>query len=181
MILSKGLNKDGTREDTRWTMESDKETINKAAELINLFAGIPLDNIKRCLDTTAGQLAVAVLTEGIKEGEYKELTPMKMLVDELQEKLSAVESNTDFVSRQALVRELDDVLRAKSITPYRRQRINRAFKRECLECLGTGKAGRVISDTGSYNSNITPRKVKIGVSQTDGDCPTCKGTGAKPK
>lgn len=160
------------------TLQSDKETVLKAAELINLFSQIPLENIKASLGTTEGQLAIAVLSCCVKENETKELTPMRMLVDELAEKLSAVDSNRDYISREALMIELNDVLKAKTITPYRRQRINRAFKRECLHCLGTGKVGKVISDT---QKMYEPRKIKVGISNLDPECPTCNGTGIKPK
>lgn len=165
----------------RLSMESDTETIQKAQELINLFAGIPLDNIKHALSTEAGQLALSVFESGIRKDKLHELVPIKMLCDELNEQLSGIESQKEYVPRHALIRELEDVLKAKTITPYRRQRINRALKRECLNCLGTGKKGKVISDTGRSYLPESPRKIKVGVSQDSVDCPTCNGTGIKPR
>lgn len=177
VILTKCLNENGTP-NGQWTLESEKETVQKAAELINLFAQVPLENIKTCLLTNEGNLAIEVLTHLIADNQMKELTPLRMLVDELNEKLAAVAYNKDYVSRGALLKELEDVLKAKSITPYRRQRINRALKRECLHCLGTGKAGKIIKT--EERKLWKPAVIKVGVSTTDPECPTCKGTGIKP-
>lgn len=186
MIISKVYREVGPNLQPRevtgeFNLQSDKETIHKAQELINLFSEVPLETIKTCLLTSEGQLAIAVLSNIVHPSNIPDLTPLKMLVDELQEKLSAVTYNKDYISREALMIELNDVLKAKSITPYRRQRINRALKRECLNCLGTGRAGTVISDEAGSKYSGTRRKLRIGVSQTDNPCPTCKGSGIKPE
>lgn len=149
---------------------------DKMRELLNLFSAVPLTTIVSMLNSDAGRLAYAVLCS------ETDTAPVRMLIDELQQSYLSSESTKAFISRQALMNELEDVLRAKSITPYRRSRINKALKRECLKCHGSGKQVRVVKGDSQFPALFGgSRKIRHEIDSRSPDCDHCKGTGINPK
>lgn len=154
-------------------LTGSKEECDKALELMNLFANVSLNTIKKMYNTDVGSLARAVLTSDLDN------EAVRCLVDELLGEWNAGDTSK-FVSRMALENELEDVLRAKSISAYRRSRINRAMKRACIACYGSGKAP-VKKTTDRGLPGISRPTQRWEVSSYGPDCIHCKGTGIHHK
>lgn len=143
---------------------------DKARELLNLFSGVPLDDIQAMFASNAGLLAYAVLCNQTDTGI------VRGLIDELQGEYLSSESLKPFITRQAMLNELEDILKAKTITPYRRSRINKALKRDCIACHGSGKQPRKIEQSRGL---LGERRVKHEIDSRSPDCTHCQGTGRK--
>lgn len=157
------------------TMSGTIEAIDRAVELANLFSDVEVSAIKSMLHSDAGRLAYAVLCN------QADTLVVRALIDELQAQYLSSETAKPYVTRGALTAELEDILRAKTITPYRRSRINKALKRDCLHCHGGGKVPKVKRIDSGINTLLNPRRVRHEIDSRSPDCPTCKGTGIKPE
>lgn len=155
------------------TINCTREHADKMAELLNLFGDVDIEVIKNILSSDAGKLAHSVL---LNQGDT---TPVRELIDELMNNYLSVDSGKQFFTRQALINELEDVLRAKSITPYRRSRINKAFKRACIKCHGSGK--EVIVKHSGISTHFGQKHVRHEIDSRSPDCTHCGGTGIEPK
>lgn len=152
------------------------ETAQKAQLLMNIFHETPLDKIKQIFNSNRGLLAAEVIKN------LEELTPIRMLMDELVAEMTALEQpDKKYVSRAALMAELEDILKAKTITPYRRSRINNALKRACLNCLGGGKVVRTTSRREARGGVSNQLIIRKEIDSRSADCRVCEGTGINPK
>lgn len=146
--------------------------VEKMRELLNLFGDVPLDSIRRMLSSDAGRLARSILIDNA------DTVAIKALIDELTNEYISADTNRKFVSRDAMLAELQDILNCKSITPYRRSRINKALKRECMKCHGSGKTPRAktVGGTGFGTRPV----IKHEIDSRSPDCEHCKGSGVNP-
>lgn len=154
-------------------LTENEDVARKAIFLLRMFMDVDLATIMAMTNSNAGKLALYVLKNNLA-GDTT--IPCKEMVDELIAEWKALDTGTKFVTRQALMDELADVLKTKSISVYRRSRINKALKRECIQCFGSGRIPKkVIRDEAGR------RIIRFEIASNYEDCPRCEGTGIEPE
>lgn len=171
-IIPGSSSRDGT---TR--SDAQVEVICKIRMLWDMFGGATTEQIHRFFASEAGKLCKSIFLS-VKLGDYS--TPVRMLIDELLEQWRCSGDGELYVSRKDMMRELIDILNTKSITGYRKQRINQCLKCACIQCLGMGEIAKL---TGSLKGGIGSRTYDRPGGRYIPDmekCPTCNGTGTNP-